>query len=546
MQNIGPGPLSGALRGVTREARKGLVTTVGYKLRNKPACYAIEGSVKIAGAALTWLRDNLQLINDYSECDELVNKTAHSAGVFFVPAFGGLYSPYWDPNASGLFIGLSQFSRREHLVRATFDSIAFQTNDILNLMRGVTNGLMIDGGLCESDSMCQILADITGCEIVRPAMTEISALGAAMVAGHGAGLWSQENMIARSNSRFGYSCSTHQTHHYPHRALHYEDKFSKIISTMQAESITGNHRLRSESTVDHPSCDGSSPSFQSEIESETGSIIADLECDVRYSSAQGDNLLGSVAAAQGDTYYKTSSSGYNSADNYDAATNSACDLLRITPISSQITSTTDKASDRFENESSSKEGDCSQVVNGGAGTEDQVVECNYDDDNNRQQLACTFPDSYASPYTDYELDRHIKREAKSTEGDLRDVGSPDIDRNLINRVAKASVPSLSSSVDATSQADNDDKVYSDLDSNKPMSKITDVFQSYISLEHRTELVNTWRRAIERSMKWTKVDHEEIRRIDYQRMSSLPLSIYLFFSVGIFALSEILSGRIIKS
>ena len=188
MQNIGPGPLRGAMKGVSREAKRGLITTVGYKLGDKPACYALEGSVKIAGAAVTWLRDNMELISNYEECDELVNKTSHSAGVFFVPALGGLYSPYWDPNASGLFIGLSQFTKREHLVRATIDSIAFQTNDILSIMRGVASGLMIDGGLSKSTNMCQILADITGSDIVRPFMSEASALGAAMLASHGAGI----------------------------------------------------------------------------------------------------------------------------------------------------------------------------------------------------------------------------------------------------------------------------------------------------------------------------------------------------------------------
>ena len=228
MQNIGPGPLNGALSGVHREAKRGLTTTVAYKLGDKPACYALEGSIKIAGAALTWLRDNLQLIENYEQADQLVNLTTNSAGVFFVPAFGGLYSPYWDPNAAGLYIGLSQFTKREHLVRATFDSIAFQTNDILSLMRGVAHGLMIDGGLCKSDNLCQILADITGYDIVRPAMCETSALGAAMVAGHGAGIWSMECMIANSTKE---SANQFQNHHYPHESLNYEDKFSSIIQS---------------------------------------------------------------------------------------------------------------------------------------------------------------------------------------------------------------------------------------------------------------------------------------------------------------------------
>lgn len=216
MQNIGTGPFKGGggtLNGVQRDAKRGLVTTVGFKLRDQPACYALEGSIKIAGAALTWLRDNMQLIGNYEECDQLINLTTDSAGVFFVPALGGLYSPYWDPNAAGLFIGLSQFSRREHLVRATFDAVAFQTNDILALMHGVTSGLMIDGGLCKSDNLCQILADITGCDIIRPDMRETSALGAAMVAGFGAGIWSYESMLAQSNTLGKANNNNHHHHH---------------------------------------------------------------------------------------------------------------------------------------------------------------------------------------------------------------------------------------------------------------------------------------------------------------------------------------------
>lgn len=201
MQNIGLGPLSNAISGVQRSAKRGLITTVAFKLKGKPAHYALEGSIKVAGAAITWMRDNMQLIENYKQCDELVDKTTNSAGLFFVPALGGLYSPYWDPNAAGLFIGLSQFSRREHLIRAIYDSIAYQTNDILSLMRGVTNGLMIDGGLVKSDNMCQILADITGCNIVRPSMGETSALGAAMIAGCGANIWSYDELLLNSKSQ---------------------------------------------------------------------------------------------------------------------------------------------------------------------------------------------------------------------------------------------------------------------------------------------------------------------------------------------------------
>lgn len=184
LQNIGTGTARAALRGVPKEARKSLITAIGYQLKDKPATYALEGSVAIAGAAITWLRDNIELIDNYKEVEPLAREVPNSGGVFFVPAFQGLYAPYWDPNASGMVIGLSQFTSKSPLMRATLEAIAFQTTDILSLMRRDATGMMVDGGMSCNDLVCQLLSDITGIEIIRPQSVEATALGAAMVAGN--------------------------------------------------------------------------------------------------------------------------------------------------------------------------------------------------------------------------------------------------------------------------------------------------------------------------------------------------------------------------
>ena len=189
LQNIGAGTCMAAMKGVPKEARTSLITTIGFQLKGRPPVYALEGSVAIAGAAITWLRDNIELINEYNEIEPLARSVEDSGGVFFVPAFQGLYAPYWDPNAAGIVIGLSGFTRKAHIIRATLEAIAFQTVDILTLMRRDTSGMMIDGGMSCNDLLCQILADFTGIEIIRGQTIEATALGAAMIAGNTAGFW---------------------------------------------------------------------------------------------------------------------------------------------------------------------------------------------------------------------------------------------------------------------------------------------------------------------------------------------------------------------
>jgi glycerol kinase len=189
LQNIGSGTVRDAMRGVPREASSSLITTLAYQLKDKQPVYALEGSVAIAGAAITWLRDNISLINDYKEIEPLARSVDDSGGVFFVPAFQGLYAPYWDANAAGILIGLSGFSRKAHIILATLEAIAFQTVDILSLMRRDASGMMIDGGMACNDLLCQILSDLTGIEIIRPQTIEATALGVAMIAGNTIGIW---------------------------------------------------------------------------------------------------------------------------------------------------------------------------------------------------------------------------------------------------------------------------------------------------------------------------------------------------------------------
>ena len=207
IQNIGPGPLHDALKTVSPEAKRKLIITVGYKFGvDQPACYALEGSVAIAGAAVTWLRDNLELVGNYSEIEHIARQDATTGGLYFVPALQGLYAPYWDANATGTIIGVSQFSRKCHLVRATLEGVAYQANDVLSMMMTMINdgtgtdihkggSIKVDGGMSSNDLLCQFLADISGCRIERPTLTEATSLGAAIVAGYALKLWPEFNSL---------------------------------------------------------------------------------------------------------------------------------------------------------------------------------------------------------------------------------------------------------------------------------------------------------------------------------------------------------------
>ena len=179
---------------------QGLVTTVAWQLGDA-VTYALEGSVFIAGAAVQWLRDGLGIIAQAAETHALATSVADTGGVYLVPAFVGLGAPYWDPYARGALVGLTRGTGRAHLARAALEAIAYQSRDVLDAM-GADAGapvraLRVDGGAAANDFLCQFQADMLGVEVHRPAVTETTGLGAAYLAGVGAGLWKPGELAAR-------------------------------------------------------------------------------------------------------------------------------------------------------------------------------------------------------------------------------------------------------------------------------------------------------------------------------------------------------------
>lgn len=174
-------------------SKHGLLTTVAYKLGEQPACYALEGSVAIAGALVQWLRDNLGLFKSSAEIEELARSAEDNGGVYFVPAFSGLYAPYWNDNARGVIAGLTRYANRSHIARAVLEATAFQTRDVVQAMEkdsGIPLEILrVDGGMVVNDLLMQFQADILGREVVRPAMKETTALGAAYAAGLATGFY---------------------------------------------------------------------------------------------------------------------------------------------------------------------------------------------------------------------------------------------------------------------------------------------------------------------------------------------------------------------
>ncbi|XP_034279675.1 glycerol kinase isoform X2 [Pantherophis guttatus] len=175
----------------------GLLTTVAYKLgRDKAVCYALEGSVAIAGAVVRWLRDNLGIAKSSEEVEKLAAEVGTSYGCYFVPAFSGLYAPYWEPSARGIICGLTQFTNKNHIAFAALEAVCFQTREILDAMNkdcGIPlSQLQVDGGMTNNKILMQLQADILCIPVVKPSMPETTALGAAMAAGaaEGVGVWS--------------------------------------------------------------------------------------------------------------------------------------------------------------------------------------------------------------------------------------------------------------------------------------------------------------------------------------------------------------------
>jgi len=175
-------------------SESGLLTTVAYSLASGQTTYALEGSIAITGAAVQWLRDNLGLIEDAAQTEAIARSVEDTGGCYFVPAFSGLFAPYWDMYARGAIVGLTRYVNKAHIVRATLEAICYQTRDVMEAMRADSSieltALKVDGGATVNNFLMQLQADILGVPVVRPTMSETTALGAAYAAGLATGLWS--------------------------------------------------------------------------------------------------------------------------------------------------------------------------------------------------------------------------------------------------------------------------------------------------------------------------------------------------------------------
>ncbi|WP_440102324.1 glycerol kinase GlpK [Glutamicibacter mishrai] len=171
----------------------GLLTTMAYKLGDAKPVYALEGSIAVAGSLVQWLRDNIGMISSAPEIEELAAKVDDNGGVYVVPAFSGLFAPYWRSDARGAIVGLTRFANKNHIARAALESTAFQTREVLDAVNADAEvpltELKVDGGMVANEALMQFQADILGVPVVRPKVTETTALGAAYAAGLAVGFW---------------------------------------------------------------------------------------------------------------------------------------------------------------------------------------------------------------------------------------------------------------------------------------------------------------------------------------------------------------------
>ncbi|MEX1018309.1 MAG: glycerol kinase GlpK [Litorilinea sp.] len=174
-------------------SQNGLLTTVAYQMGDQPPVYALEGSIAMAGATIQWLRDNLQLIRDATETEAIAQSVDDTGGCYLVPAFSGLFAPYWRSDARGVIVGLTRYVNRAHIVRAALESICYQTREVLEAMEadsGISlRALKVDGGATVNNFLMQRQADILGASVIRPKVAETTSLGAAYAAGLAVGFW---------------------------------------------------------------------------------------------------------------------------------------------------------------------------------------------------------------------------------------------------------------------------------------------------------------------------------------------------------------------
>jgi len=183
-------------------SKSGLLTTVGWKLGDQPAVYCLEGSIAITGALVQWLRDNLGLISTSAEVEDLAKSVEDHGGIYFVPAFSGLFAPYWRGDARGAIVGMTRYVNKGHLARAALEATAWQTREVLDAMEADSGvqlkELKVDGGMVYNDLLMQFQADVLGVPVIRPKVAETTALGAAYAAGLAVGFWNSTD-DARAN-----------------------------------------------------------------------------------------------------------------------------------------------------------------------------------------------------------------------------------------------------------------------------------------------------------------------------------------------------------
>lgn len=184
------------------QSRNGLLTTLGYKIGDQPAVYCLEGSIAITGALVQWLRDNLWMIEKSADIEPLARTVEDNGGIYFVPAFSGLFAPYWKNDARGAIVGMTRYINRGHIARAALEATAFQTREVLDAMNSDSGvpltALKVDGGMVYNELLMQFQADILGVPVIRPKVAETTALGAAYAAGLAVGFWENVDDL-RSN-----------------------------------------------------------------------------------------------------------------------------------------------------------------------------------------------------------------------------------------------------------------------------------------------------------------------------------------------------------
>jgi glycerol kinase len=177
------------------QSKNGLITTVGYKIGDDAAVYCLEGSIAITGALVQWLRDNLKMIRSSSEVEDLAKTVEDNGGTYIVPAFSGLFAPYWKANARGVVAGLTRFVNNGHIARAALESTAFQSREVADAMNADSGvdleSLKVDGGMVVNETLMQFQADILGVPVIRPKVAETTSLGAAYAAGLATGFWAE-------------------------------------------------------------------------------------------------------------------------------------------------------------------------------------------------------------------------------------------------------------------------------------------------------------------------------------------------------------------